>query len=126
MFYCSLGYRYEVVTKKASFSTAISDCESKSGTLALPSSAAAEAEILQAMTDQKAHTAIFVNLKEDDSNKLTTGQEYTNYNPGEPNDADERCVVMQYPTGKWNDYQCIKLKAYVCQFTCKYLDFKSR
>lgn len=42
---------------------------------------------------------------------------YTNWSPGEPNDAggDEDCAVLRFDTFKWNDYICGGKIFYICQ-----------
>lgn len=49
---------------------------------------------------------------------FTTAQQvsYSNWNPGEPNDAGgEDCVHLLESTHKWNDMNCARNQSYICQ-----------
>ena len=118
-------FQYEAHEELKDFSSAQSDCEERGGDLAKPSSAEAEAKILEAIATQEitkwgvggGYHAVWVNLQEDNSNKLVPKQSYLNYHKGEPNAGSERCVFIEYhpSSKKWWDAPCEWMLPYVCQ-----------
>ena len=79
----------------------------------------AEQQALASNISQKVWIGLYRDPNDDlrwlwvDRSKAT----YTNWNPGEPNDAGgvEDCAHMLPPAGKWNDLACSGSLKYLCE-----------
>ena len=122
-----------------SFSYAKTDCRSRGGYLATPTTAAENAMIADVITTNGTLTywldgdvevgssdPYWINIQLDKNNQPTKVLPFTNYYGTEPNDSLKKCVgILSAKNFKWGDRGCSYELPYVCAFYSKCEIFES-
>merc|ERR1712080_114430 len=118
--------RYEYVGTLKSFHESRNYCADKGGSLAYPRTSAESKKIQAAVPSNKRHGSedykryIWLDIMEDDDNKITRPITWKNYHSGQPGPSaiapSQKCISARSTTMEWYDGYCGQVLPFVCRF----------